>query len=1022
MRRALQRLAVFVFVGLCPSVLYAQASITGTVKDASESVLPGVTVEASSPALIEKVRSAVTDGSGQFRIIDLRPGTYTVTFTLSGFAPVKREGIELAGSFTATVNADLKIGSLAETITVSGQSPMVDVQNTRTERVLNSDVIDALPTGRTPMSLATLIPGVVGFLGSQDVGGTDTLGAISGQLTIHGGSNSDMRVMTDGFYTGGNRSGLQYGNNQPNVGSTEEVAVDVAGNAADRGEGGILINFVPKTGGNKFSGSMFGSGTGSGLSNSNLTQRVKDLGFQTDVKVKKTYDVNPAFGGPLKKDKLWFFGSARFFGYQNYVGMLGNKNAGLKDVWTYVPDPSNPLFNEAYSRDGNFRLTSQVNPKNKLSLFWDSQFKCECAQTGNSVYWAKLSGFAVSQEGVNEFWIFPSDTGIVTWSSTVTSRLLLEAGAAYKREDYSVPIRDWRKGDPRLDLINVVDFGTGIVYHGLSGSGGPFAPTTQRVNSVGFTPQFRAAMSYVAGAHALKLGFNETYLNAHDVYENNNTNDACFFFTGAPLQIRQFSGPFTLHGSAPWDLGIYAQERSTLSRLTLDLGLRYSYFGNSYPAQTFGPSPLLPSRNFTTPAGTFYSMKDLTPRLGASYDLFGTGRTALKVAANKYLFAPGPLTGNPANNINGAANRNWNDRGLNAATGVTGNFDFVPDCDLTNVAANGECGPMPRGFGELASAVTYDPSTYRGWGVRQYNWEFSGAIQHELIKQVSIDVGYFRRIYGNLTTTYNRALPASAYDKYSVTAPVDPRLGDNSGKVITDLYDLNPAFTVGGIPQDIFSTQADKEGKVYSHWNGVDIGVRARMARLNVSGGLSTGRTSIDNCDVVRKWISVNLAAVSTASSNNAGLVNFSSSPLYCHQDSNFLTQVKGYASYSFPADVQLAATWQSIPGQPLSANVGYTTAQVAQSLNRPLSGGAPTVTVNVIPPGTVYGDRLHQLDLRLGKTFRLGRSRLNASVDVYNLLNSDAVLNENSAFAVLRRPLAVVRPQFVKFGAQLNF
>ncbi len=1030
MRSTLQRLAVFVFVGLCPSVLYAQASITGTARDPSGAVLPGVTVEASSPALIEKVRSAVTDGSGQYRIIDLRPGTYTVTFTLTGFAPVKREGIELAGTFTATVSADMQIGSLAETVTVSGQSPMVDVQNTRTERVLDSDVIAALPTGRTPLSLATLIPGVVGYLGVQDVGGTDTLGAISGQLTIHGGSNNDMRVMTDGFYTGGNRSGLQYGNNQPNVGSTEEVAVDVAGNTAERGEGGILINFVPKTGGNQFTGLLFASGTTSDFSSSNLTQRVKDLGFKTDGKVKQTYDVNPAFGGPLNRDKLWFYTSARFFGYQNYVGMLGNKNAGLKDVWTYVPDESNPLFNDAYSRDGNIRLTWQVNPKNKLSLFWDSQFKCECAQVGNSSYWGKLSGFSVAQEAVNEFWIFPSDTGMVTWSSPVTSRLLLEAGAAYKREDYAVPIRDWPKGDPRLDLINVWDQGTAIVYHGLSGSGGPFSTTTQHVKSVGFTPQFRAAMSVVAGAHALKVGFNETYLNANDLYENNNANVAYYFFNGAPTTIRQFSGPYTLHGSAPWDLGIYAQERWTLSRLTLDLGLRYSYFGNAYPAQTFGPSPLLPNRNFTTPAGTFYSMKDLTPRLGAAYDLFGTGRTALKVTANKYLIAPPPLTGNPASTILAATNRNWNDRGLNAATGVTGDSDFVPDCNLTLVAANGECGPLPATFGTAVSAAQFDPATNRGWGVRQYNWEFSGSIQHELVRRVSLDVGYFRRIYGNLLAMYNRALPASAYDPYTVTAPVDSRLGENSGKVISGLYDLNPAYTVGGIATDYYQTQADDIGKVYSHWNGVDIGVRARLPKLALAGGLSTGRTSLDNCEIAEKLIAVNLPSFPQPAGGNSlssggGLISFATNtgPLYCHQDSNWVTQVKGYASYTLPWEVQLAATYQGIPGLPLAANVSYPTAEVAKSLGRPLSGSATQVMVNVVPPGTMYGDWLNQLDVRLGKTFRLGgRSRLNAAVDFYNMFNSDAVLNENSSYTVWRRPLSLVKPLFVKFSTQFSF
>jgi hypothetical protein len=325
---------------------------------------------------------------------------------------------------------------------------------------------------------------------------------------------------------------------------------------------------------------------------------------------------------------------------------------------------------------------------------------------------------------------------------------------------------------------------------------------------------------------------------------------------------------------------------------------------------------------------------------------------------------------------------------------------------------------LPRTFGQAVSATAYDPATYKGWGARQHNWEFSGSVQHELVKQVSIDVGYFRRVYGNLQVQYNRALPASAYDPYSVTAPVDPRLGSNSGQVISGLYDLNPAYTVGGIPTDTYQTMTDSIGKAYSHWNGVDIGVRARMAKLNVAGGLSTGRTSLDNCDVVEKVIVLNPPGVTT---NAGGLVPFATGPLYCHQDTNFLTQVKGYAAYTLPADVQLAATFQSITGQPLGANVTYTSAQVAQSLGRQLST-ATTVTVNAIPPGTLYGDRLNQLDVRLGKNLRLHRYKLNASVDVYNLLNSDAVLNENSSYTVWRRPLSVVRPRFVKFSAQISF
>jgi hypothetical protein len=1008
---------MFLVFGLLPSALYGQASITGTVRDSSGAVLPGVTVEAASPALIEKVRSAVTDGTGQYRIVDLRPGTYTVTFTLTGFNLVRREGIQLAGTFIATINADLQVGTVSETITVSGQTPIVDVQNTQTQRVLSDDVIAALPTGRTAMSLTTLIPGAVGFLGSQDVGGTDSLGAISGQFSIHGGSNNDMRVMQDGFYTGGNRAGLQFGNNQPNVGSTEEVAINIAGNTAERAEGGILVNFVPKAGGNQYSGSMFLSGTGSGLSGSNLTDRIKNLGFQTDVKVKSTYDVNPAFGGPIRQDKLWFFTSARFFGYENYTGMLGNANAGNPNLWTYVPDPGNPLFNKAYSRDVNARLTYQINQKNKISIFWDTQYKCECQQTGNSSFWGKLGGLAVSQESAPAFWIYPTDTGFVTWSSPLTNRLLLEAGAAYRREDYHVPVRNWRAGDPLLDEIAVLDVGTNIVYHGMTGAGGP-GGAGQFTDSTSWTPQFRAAMTYVAGAHSLKVGFNNTYLTAHDATLINNTGTGYIFFNGTPLFV---SPKLTnnVAGSVPWDLGIYAQERWTLRRLTLDVGVRYSYFENRWPDQPIGPTLHLPTRNFVIPAASFFSMKDLTPRLGASYDLFGNGKTALKFSANKYLSAVPPLTGNPTTLIIGgpvSVNRAWNDRAFGTGDPRTGNFR--PDCDLGNVAANGECGPLPRTFGQAASAVTFDPDTYQGWNVRQYNWEFSGSVQHEVLRQVSIDVGYFRRIFGNLPATYNRALPASAYDRFSVTVPTDARLGDNSGKVLTDIYDIKPQFTVGGIPTDIYRTQADKLGKVYTHWNGVDVNVRARLAKLTLQGGTSTGRTSLDYCEVTQRVIQLSADTVTTTS---AGLVPFSPTPLYCHQDTNFLTQAKGFAAYSLPAGVQIAATFQSVPGPVLAANRNYTNAEVAASLGRPLSTAA-TVSVNVVEPGKMYGDRLNQLDLRVGKDFRVGKYNINGSVDFYNLLNSDAVLNESSAFLAFRRPLSVVRPFFVKFGGQINF
>src|SRR3954453_10756151 len=160
---------------LLPAAAFGQASIAGVVRDTSGAVMPGVTVEASSPALIEKVRSAVTDGSGQYKIVNLRPGLYTVTFTLPGFSSVRREGIELTGDFTATINAELKVGSLEETITVSGAAPLVDVQSVTKQTVFTREILDVLPAARSIQGAAVLIPGVTTPGAARDVGGTTRL-------------------------------------------------------------------------------------------------------------------------------------------------------------------------------------------------------------------------------------------------------------------------------------------------------------------------------------------------------------------------------------------------------------------------------------------------------------------------------------------------------------------------------------------------------------------------------------------------------------------------------------------------------------------------------------------------------------------------------------------------------------------------------------------------------------------------------------------------------------------------------
>ena len=343
---------VLVLTGLVglPAVVYgqaAQASIVGVVRDASGAVLPGVTVEASSPALIEKVRTVVTDGTGQYRVESLRPGIYTVSFTLTGFNTIRREGIELAGSFVATISPEMRIGAVEETVTVTGESPIVDVQSATKQRVIGEDVLQSIPTGRTQFTAATLIPGM--NLNNQDVGGTNIINTTGGSMTIHGSNGNDQRVMIDGLSTANSELAGQASNFLPNMGSVQEMAVDFSSGTADQATGGVRINTIPRDGGNMLKGTIFGTGANSSFQADNFTTDLLDRGLRTPNSVKMNYDVNPGIGGPLRKDALWFYGSGRWTKTQNFVGgMFYNKNAGLENVWTYDPDLNRPAYVNAF--------------------------------------------------------------------------------------------------------------------------------------------------------------------------------------------------------------------------------------------------------------------------------------------------------------------------------------------------------------------------------------------------------------------------------------------------------------------------------------------------------------------------------------------------------------------------------------------------------------------------------------------------------------------------------------------------
>jgi hypothetical protein len=454
--------------------------------------------------------------------------------------------------------------------------------------------------------------------------------------------------------------------------------------------------------------------------------------------------------------------------------------------------------------------------------------------------------------------------------------------------------------------------------------------------------------------------------------------------------------------------------------------LRYDYFGTSFPEQTLGPAPLVPGRNLVFPETDNTSWKDLTYRMGLSYDVFGNGRTALKFAANKYLLgqtlnALGGADTNPVNAAVNSASRSWND----------GNRNYVPDCNLTNLNANGECGAVGgagRNFGTTIPLASFDPDLMTGFGNRMYNWEFSAGVQHELVQRVSLDVGYFRRIWGNFRVTDNLALSPADFDEFSLTVPSNSLLPDGGGYTVTGLYNVKQeAF---GRPSQNLNTLSDKYGKQIEHWDGFDITLNARLQNgLTLQAGTSTGKSLYDNCEIVAELPELNMATANQATfpvtSNNAWRP-----AQFCREASPFQTQMKMYGVYTVPViDVQVAGTFRSTPGTPTNATLVANNAFLAanSTLGRPLAGGEANMTVQLIAPEetTMLIDRRNELDVRFGKVLRFGRTRSVVSLDVFNALNSGAIVSVNQAFAswlTMPRPTEILNPRLMKISWQFEF